>query len=656
MWRTLIWISQYYITPIGKVLKTALPNIFKQNKKNYVQKYVQIISPKNININLFNNKPAQKRVIQFLCNNKNPIKLSELNKLASQPGKICNNLKAKGLIKIFNKQTLPTNTTMLDSIIQNKIKLSDAQQHIINQINYKKTQYNPILLHGVTGSGKTEIYIKLTKHILNTNKSIIILVPEIALTPQIATKFFHIFGNIVTLWHSKQTQAEKTLTWNNLKNGNYKIVIGARSAIFSPIKNLGLIIVDEEHEPSYKQENVAPRYHARDVAMIRGKLSQSIVILGSATPSIESYYNAIQKKYTYLQLAKRYGASKQPNVEIISMINESNNNVFSTKLINEIKKCIAKSEQIILLVNRRGYNLTILCADCGFYEICNNCSITMKLHKTDNKLHCHYCKITKNNILACSQCKSESLKYLGSGTQKIEETLKHHFKNIKILRMDFDSTRTKNSYSKIINQFAKGEANILIGTQMIAKGLDFDNVTLVGVINADNGLFFPDFRAGERVFQLIYQVVGRSGRRKKLGKAIIQTYNPNDIYIQSASKLNTKKFYNIALSQRQQLHYPPFSRIARIIFTSKNKVELENISNLIYKKLIGDEKIIILGPTLAPIEKINKIWRIHLIIKNIDKNLKSIHQFLFNKIGFDIFVKQVKSVKIKIDIDPISMM
>jgi len=660
LWKTLEWISIYYICPFGKVIKTAVPNTFMSIYKPRNIQFVQLLDKGKKQLKCNDSfPPAQLRVLQFLEKVNEPIKMSGLSKITSSTNVICKKLANKEYVKILHQPKITDPFDIMTPYAAQKITLSLEQKNVFNKIINTSNGFHPFLMHGVTGSGKTEVYLKLAQKMVQCNKSVLVLVPEISLTPQVASRFRSAFGKRVALWHSKMSKAEKGWTWQQLKKGAYSVVVGARSAIFSPLKNIGLIIIDEEQEFSYKQENTMPRYHARDVAMVRGKNANAIVLLASATPSLESYYNAIQKKFHLLELKKRYGGSVYPSIEIIDMKKtyiEDNEKILSPNLKKAIHDRLKKSEQIIIFQNRRGYHLVQTCNDCGQIKTCKNCSITMTYHKTDHALHCHHCEAIEQIDSLCKKCKSDNIACSGAGTQKIEDVLNKEFNGIKILRMDIDTVRNKGAHEKILTQFSKGEANILLGTQMIAKGLDFDNVTLVGVINADSGLFFPDFRAGERVFQLIYQVAGRAGRRTIPGHAIIQTYNPNDIYIQAASTLNTKKFYNIAMAQRQELNYPPFSRIARILFSGKNKNKVNIIANKTYDKLSSNTNYEILGPAPAPFEKINNMWRSHIIIKTPKNKKGNIYQFIKKKIGLSIIEKNWMSVRIQIDIDPISMM
>ena len=657
LWETIKWLSKYYVAPIGKVLNAAIPNTLLNKYSPQTIKYA-LITKKGREKYLENDykKPAHHKVLSYLFSNKS-IKIKKLKNIVSSPYSICKKLEENGFINIFLQ---PKITKPYDDINPNEIKniiLSKEQKNIFNEIIKLKKEKKPFLIHGVTGSGKTEIYMKLAQTIIKRGKSVLVLVPEIALTPQITQRFHYAFGNKIALWHSQMTKAEKGWSWKKINSGEYPIIIGARSAIFAPMKNLGLIIVDEEQESSFKQENPAPRYNARDVAIIRAQYSHSMILLASATPSLESYYNSLQKKYILLKLSKRYGESVYPKIELVDMKKQNGkSSIISKQLINAIDDCLNKSEQIILLQNRRGYSSIQQCNHCGKINTCKNCAVAMTYHNTDNYMHCHYCeKINKINVL-CNHCNNDAMEFKGTGTQKVEKIIGNIFPNVKVLRMDVDTVRKKGGHKKILNEFSKKKANILLGTQMIAKGLDFDNVTLVGVINADSGLFFPDFRAGEKVFQLIYQVSGRSGRRKKQGQAIIQTYNPDDIYIKTASSLKTKPFYNIAMAQRQELNYPPFSRIGRIILKGVNKKNVNELSKKIFNKLESNDNFHILGPSPAPIEKIRGLWRFHIIIKSINKKNDTISKFIFENIGFSIFEKKINGIQVILDVDPISMM
>ena len=658
LWKTIEWIAKYYIVPFGQVLKAAIPNSFIKTYNPQSIQFVKITKEGIKNISIIKNKPAQKKILNFLFKTKDFIQIKKLNKLVSSPHSTCNKLESQGLIKI---KIMPKTTDpfgIMNFKKKKDVELTIEQQKIINVIDTKTNKFNPYLLHGVTGSGKTEVYLKLAQKIVKSGKSVLVLVPEISLTPQIADKFKIAFGDIVALWHSKMTKVEKGWTWQQLKKGKYSVVVGARSAIFTPLNNLGLIIVDEEQESTYKQENPVPRYNARDVAMVRGKHAKAVVLLTSATPSLESYYNAIIKKYTLLKLTKRFGESTYPSVKLVDMKKEyncDNNLVLSNILLNSISDRLKKDEQIIILQNRRGFSNIEQCFSCGEIKMCSQCSVALTYHQNEKNLQCHYCQKKIKSHLPCQICNSDQLEHIGAGTQKVEEILCNKFPSAKILRMDHDTVKNKGSYQKILNQFSENKANILLGTQMIAKGLDFENVTLVGVINADSGLYLPDFRSGEKVFQLIYQVAGRAGRRKTPGLAIIQTYNQDDIYIKTASQLDINKFYNIELANRKELSYPPFSRIVRILILGKNRIMLNKLSKKIGIMLSGNKDFFVLGPTESPIEKIKNQWRFHIIIKTNTDNIINIQQYLYNSLGASIIEKRMQGFRIQIDIDPISM-
>ena len=658
LWTTLNWVAKYYISPIGRVLKTAIPHSFLNNIKIKTTKYVKhsLNISKKINLSDCKLGKSQEVLLKHLIKIQNAVSISSLNSIVSSPYSICRSLEKKQYVTII-KNTKEYNPFRFHTHEKEiKVKLSIEQKEIYNNIKKMPPGYNPILLHGVTGSGKTELYLKLAQNVIKGGKSVIVLVPEIALTPQVSNKFYTIFKNRVALWHSRMTIAEKNWTWKQLNKGVFSVVVGARSAIFSPIQNLGLIIVDEEHESSYKQETSSPIYNARDIALVRAQSANALVLLASATPSLESYYNALLKKYKLLKLNKRYGKSVSPIVRMVDMKTEMQSSHYPISIVlkEAIQECLIKSEQIILLHNRRGYALIYKCMECDYMFICEQCSITMTYHKTDNMLHCHYCESKYILDQKCNQCESINLNLVGYGTQHIQEHLIKIFPDIKIQRMDFDSVKKKGGHKQILKQFDKSD--MLLGTQMIAKGLDFDNVTLVGIINADLGLLFPDFRSGERIFQQIYQVIGRSGRREKRGLAIIQTFNPNDVYIQAASGLNINKFYNLALAQRQELNYPPFSRLLRIMFSGMNKMNVLRVAQNIYSKLENIKTYTIIRPDFNPIEKINKNWRVQLVIKSNKNSQHSIHKLIYSKLGLATFEKKWLGVKIDIDIDPINMM
>ena len=612
LFQLLKWVSKYYVSPLGKVLQAALPKKLSSNYKP--KKIVEIKYRKDENDSL-KNCPAQRKTLNFIKKQPNPVLMDSLKGIISNPSVVCKMLLKKNLIYWNEKILEPDINTYTVPPIKKKINFTDEQKAVLKNLKSASSsgKFAPILLHGVTSSGKTEIYIDIVRDNLEKGKSAIILLPEIVLTPQIAGRFRAEFGNTVGIWHSKLNNSMRSWTWNKIRSGHYKIVIGARSAIFSPIKDLGIIIIDEEQENSYKQDSSTPRYHARDVALMRAKINKIPILLSSATPSIESYFNHINHKYSYLQLKKRYGGAKYPKVNIIDMNTERDETgrpgqILSGALLNKMEDRLNKKEQIILMQNRRGFSPILSCGDCGKLEMCKRCNIPLAYHKKGPPLKCHFCGYFLENITPyCKECKSSNILMIGTGTQKIEDLVRKTFPNKSLVRIDMDTTRSAINLKNSISSFAAGDIDILLGTQMIAKGLDFDNATLVGIINADTGLFLPDFRSGERLFQLIYQTAGRSGRRKKPGEVIIQTYNPENSVIKYASSLDIESYYKMILDERKMLNYPPYSWLAKLEFSSKDKNRLNKIIDKIYNHLKSHYKgLEILGPVECYYERIRK--------------------------------------------------
>ena len=661
LWETLIWTKNYYLAPLGQIIKLSIPTNFNKKFKSNIEKSVSITKKGISEIFNLNKMPAQKKILVFLRENYDKeIKIVDLSKINTNYSSICKILIEKKLIEFSEKQINPFKNYTSHSKV--KIILNDEQKKAYTKIANKlnKKAFSPFYLKGVTGSGKTEVYLKLAVQALKKNKSVIILVPEIALTPAVFNKFFNVFGNKVGLWHSRLTNSEKGWVWQKLVKKEIKVIVGARSAIYLPISNLGLIVIDEEQESSYKQENPSPRYNARDVALVRAKLSKSTVVLTSATPSLESYYNYINNKFDLIQLKERYGGSVYPDIKLINMkLHKKDefqfNRHISKQIINDLKNCISNNEQAILLHNRRGYANIQMCKKCDWIFECKHCSTSLKYHKVGNMMLCHHCNYKTMLSQKCLNCGCEELIILGYGTQKIEDEIIQFIPEAKIVRMDMDTSKYKGGHFHILDKFKNQDFNILLGTQMIAKGLDFENVTFVGIINADVGLFLPDFRAGEKIFQLIYQVAGRAGRRKKRGLVSIQTYNADDVFIRAASNLDLDKFYKIALKQRKELFYPPFNRVTRILFKGKNKKNILQLVNIIFNK-IKLHKFNIIGPSIAPIEKLNGLWRYHLLVKIDQQKPYSFQNFFVNKLGLKFLEKSHNGVRISLDIDPITML
>lgn len=530
------------------------------------------------------------------------------------------------------------------------ITLNEEQQTVVNEVNNNLDKFTPYLLFGVTGSGKTEVYMHILKKVIENGKEAIVLVPEISLTPQLVDTFRARFKDNIAVFHSRLSDGERYDEFRKILKKEAKIVIGTRSAIFSPFTNLGIIIIDEEHSQTYKQDNT-PRYNAIDVALYRGKRNNVPVIMGSATPSIESYTKAKVGTYKLLTLKNRVNKNL-PKVEIIDMREsiKKGNKLLSSELINKIKNRLENNEQIILLLNRRGYSTTITCNDCGYVEKCPNCDIPLTYHKVSNTSRCHYCGYGTKKLDVCPNCKSKNVSFYGIGTQKLEEEIKKMFDNANVIRMDADTTSTKGSHEKIIDDFRNNKYNILIGTQMIAKGLDFANVTLVGVLNGDATLNIPDFRSAERTYQLLNQVSGRSGRGEKLGEVVIQTFNTEHYSIVKSSQNDYEGFYEEEMKIRKKLSYPPFSNLALIKIKGTNYDEILVEANKIKKYLSDNINYPILGPSSANILKINNIYHIQIIIKY--KKIKEIFEyieFVYNK------YKLNTKVIVEVDFNPIKI-
>jgi primosomal protein N' (replication factor Y) len=485
-------------------------------------------------------------------------------------------LQKKGIIEIFTAEI--SRLSDKHDVVEKIKALSPSQDRCLTEINKHFEELDTVLLHGVTSSGKTEIYVKLIEKALAQNEQVLFLLPEIALTTQLISRLRKYFGDLVGVYHSRFNQNERVEIWHHVKENDphkYRIILGARSAVFLPYQNLGLIIVDEEHENSFKQYDPAPRYNARDVAIVLGKLYQAKIVLGSATPSIESYFNAQEGKYGLVELFERYGGVQMPEIQVADLEKETKQKTmrshFSSLLIREMEASFERGEQVILFQNRRGYNPIWNCEMCAWTPQCVNCDVSLTYHKSSNALKCHYCGYFISPPSSCGNCGSRKLKMLGFGTEKIEDELAIYFPNKAVQRMDMDTTRVKNAYEQIIQDFETGEVDVLIGTQMVTKGLDFDNVGLVGILSADQLLNFPDFRAFERAYQLMSQVSGRAGRKQKRGKVIVQSFNPHHWIIQKVMEHAYLDMYTQEILERKNFHYPPFFRLIYVRLRHKNE-------------------------------------------------------------------------------------
>jgi primosomal protein N' (replication factor Y) len=535
-----------------------------------------------------------------------------------------------------------------------KLQLSDYQNISYLKINNSFNKKIPVLLHGVTSSGKTEIYIQLIKNVLAENKSALFLLPEIALTTQMISRLKQYFGNDIAVFHSKYPVSSRAEIYQEILNNNRKVVLGVRSAIFLPFQNLGLIIVDEEHEQTYKQQDPAPRYNARDIALVLAKIHNANVILGSATPSIESYFNATSNKYNLVELTQRFGNVKLPEIIVANMKDAYRRRTmishFHPILIESIKTVLGKNEQIILFQNRRGYSQYLECKICGWVPFCEKCNVSLTFHKRENKLLCHYCGKEYTIVEKCKNCGETDFSFKGLGTEKIEGDLQAILKNAKIKRLDADSATSRTAYEKILTDFENHDIDILVGTQMITKGLDFQNVSLVGILNADNLLNMPDFRAFEKAFQMMMQVSGRAGRRENQGKVIVQTFEPENQIIKFLVAQDYQSFYFSEIQNREKFNYPPFSRFIVIKLKAKNEDLLFktafSLANILKQKLGNRVK----GPEEPVINKINNLFFLNVYIR-IEKNLSLQKTKLLLLEECHSLCKKFKDVKTEIDVD-----
>lgn len=619
--------------------QAMLPKALKaQHKTDIKKKMITCITLSTKSVLLKNNYNDTQKQILEIVEEREIIPKKELNLISSSSVKT---LLKKGVLKEVEKE----NYLFLDSVyeIEKKHPLTFDQERVVNKVLTDEVVPKTYLLHGVTGSGKTEVYMELIEHYLKLGKTSIVLVPEISLTPQMVNRFQKRFGSSIAILHSRLNETEKYDEYRRIVREEAKIVIGARSAIFAPLKNIGIIIIDEEHTSTYKQEN-NPKYSAIDIAIKRSEHHNAKVVLGSATPSLETYSKALVKKYELLELKTRVFERKMPIVTIVDMGKEKKKDgYFSNILKTKIKEKLEKNEQIILLLNRRGYASFITCTSCGYVAKCPNCDISLTYHKTSDMCRCHYCGYATKRITTCPDCKENNVSNLGVGTEKVEEELNKLF-SARVIRMDVDTTNTKGAHERIINDFKEQKYDILLGTQMIAKGLDFANVTLVGVINADTSLMIPNYKSSETTFQLLNQVSGRSGRGEKEGEVIIQTFNPDHYAILCAKNNDYKGFFQTEMNLRKELKYSPYYYLVSLKIISKDyeeaKKESTKIASYLKEKLTSS---IVLGPSVSSIFKVKNTYRFGIMIKykkeeNLYKTLKSLlnHYSSSSKVVVDI--------------------
>ncbi len=666
------WMSKRYFCNISDCIKMMLPpgTATKKIENRVTEKTLNFVYLKKDEEEIIGEiedgkkikSEKQIRALRFLIDNAGTdVLTTDLQMFADVSRAVINTLVKNGYIEIVEKQVDRNSFVNRNVTKDAELVFTDEQQNAFDRINktIKENKFGEFLLYGITGSGKTEVYLQLIKEIISKNKSAIMLVPEISLTPQMINRFIARFGEEkIAVLHSKLSVGERFDQWNRIKNNQAQIIIGARSAIFAPVQNLGLIIMDEEHDASYKSE-MPPRYHAREIAEYLARQDNIPLVYGSATPDITTFYKAQNKEIELLTLTKRANNSKLPEVKVVDLKEElakGNKTMFSLELYNEMKKNIEQNNQTILFLNRRGYSTFIMCRECGYTVKCKNCNIALTYHARENKLKCHYCGYEQDNITVCPECGSKKVKYFGTGTQKLEEQVKQIFKNVSTIRMDVDTVTKKNSHEEILTKFKEENINILIGTQMVVKGHHFPKVTLVGVVAADGSLNIDDYRASERTFQLLTQVAGRAGREKLPGKVIIQTYNPDHFSIECAQEQNYDKFYKTELILRKQLNYPPFCDIILIGISSDNEKMVQNVANKMYELLKNNlktvENINIYTPMPAPIDKIKNRYRWRIILKgNFNNNVidginMTLEEIYNNKLG---------NTRIVVDVNPMNM-
>ncbi len=578
--------------------------------------------------------PVQSRMLDILASVR-VLPTVDLQKMTNGSSNAVNALEKKGLCEIYEAQTRRDPYKGRTFKKSEKLPPTEEQKTAIDAIT--KSEENGLggvfLLHGVTGSGKTEVFMQAIEHTVNMGKSAVMLVPEISLTPQMVSRFMSRFGERIAIFHSALSLGERYDQWKRIKTGGADIVIGARSAVFAPLKNIGIIIMDEEHSDTYKSD-MTPRYHARDVAIFRARQSGAAVVLASATPSVESYYKASAGEYKLLEMNTRFNNNKMPDIYVEDMRTElarGNKSMLSARLYKEIKKNLESGEQTILFLNRRGFSSFVSCRTCGYVPQCPNCSISLTYHKFGNNLKCHYCGYAAPNYTVCPECGSKYIRYFGGGTQKVEEEIHKLFPDATSIRMDMDTTGKKQSHEKILSRFEKEKIDVLIGTQMVAKGLDFENVTLVGVITADTMLHLHDFRSGERTFAMLEQVSGRAGRGGKEGRAVIQTYTPEHEAVKLVTTHDYKEFYKNEIAERRLMWYPPFCSMISVQFQGASDEKTSRTSRY-FVKALGDikqmgQKIQVLGPIPSFVSKIKNKYRWQIIFKceDGDKLGESLH-------------------------------
>ena len=650
------WMSAYYLTPFEACVRAVLPAVVR-NKESGEKKQLMVSLRAGAVSAL---SPKQQVIVQCLKDN-GPMLLSELTAATGVTAAPVKALEKKGLVEISSESVYRDPHAGVELLKTGPLPLMTQQAEALSRIVAAMDEPEPpvVLLHGVTGSGKTEVYLQAIAHAMAQGRGAIVPLPDIALTPLTVDRFRSRFADRpekVAVLHSSLSDGERYDEWHRIRSGEAQIAIGARSALFAPVHHLGLIVVDEEHEPTYKQDE-APRYSARDMAVLRGRLEPCAVVLGSATPALESYANAKNGKYRYADLPIRVDDRRMPSMRIVDMRIEAQRegkpHLFSGELIEAILARLSRVEQTMIFLNRRGFSASLICPECGYVAECTHCSVGMTYHKARARLVCHICGDEKPVPVRCPECKSEAFRYAGAGTEKIEEVMRKLFPKATIERMDSDTMRRKNAHRDVLGKFRTGKIDILIGTQMIAKGLDFPNVTLVGVVNPDHALHMADFRAGERVFQLLTQVAGRAGRGETAGEVIVQTYTPHHPAIQAARRMDFEGFCDQELAFRKELGYPPYMHLTCITLRGKDESSVEKTAETFYECLekCGGGNVILSPAVPAPVARIRGEYRWQILLraprtKTINVAVRAASKLL----------KWPKTVKVTVDVDATSLL
>ena len=673
------WIADYYMSPIGEVYKAALPSGlkaedgFRPKTETYITLTPQFRNEQTLHVALNMLHRADKQLAAL-------IDYLALSHWDSVEGSVCretvveitrdellnaghslptvNSLVKRGLLEVYEREVGRLNHGGEPHL--EKIRpLSDVQQDAFNKIQFSFLGKNVTLLHGVTSSGKTEIYIHLIRQALEKKQQVLYLLPEIALTVQIMQRLQHVFGNRLGIYHSKYSDAERVEIWQKqLSKNPYDVILGARSAVFLPFQNLGLVIVDEEHETSYKQQDPMPRYHARSTAIVLAQMFGAKTLLGTATPSVETYYNAKTGKYGLVELFQRYKGIELPEIQVVDVKDLQHrkmmNGPFSPYLLNKVREALEHEEQAILFQNRRGYAPVIECKQCGWVPHCQHCDVSLTLHRNLNQLTCHYCGYTYQVPTECPACGCHELRTKGYGTEKIEAEVQDIFPEARIARMDLDTTRSRSAYERIISDFASGRTNLLIGTQMISKGLDFDKVSVVGILNADSMLNYPDFRAYEHAFMMMAQVSGRAGRKGKRGLVVLQTKSPDLPIIQQVVRNDYAAHYQSLIAERQQFHYPPYYRLVYVYLKHKQDWVVDTAAAEMASRLRQWFGARLLGPDKPAVAKVKSLSIRKLVLKlELGINMGDVRKYLALAQQQMLQDKRYVSLQIYYDVDPL---